>query len=305
LGSTYTPSVTYGGIYVATPCSVTIDNTQVTCTSVSGVGKDLTLVLSIGGRPSDVNPSVKLTYMSPSISKIEMTGVSPTTGGQPFVITGFNLGNVISQVSIRYGPTDVGVTKFLATDCTIVTPHTSITCKSAPGIGINLQYTITVAGLTSLLSSSSTQYGGPTVASLKYPSGGLDTKGGETVTITGSGYGPFVGEYSWITATYAGASGTALTSVGCAIVSQTEATCRSVEGVGKLHQWVITVAKQVSAAGPVTPIIANSYIPPSITSVTTSTAWSTTGGTLFTLIGVQFGPPPNSPSWQKLGAYGT
>ena len=88
-------------------------------------------------------------------------------------------------VSATYGDLRGGP-NFSATQCTVLS-SSAVSCYSAVGYGTNLQWTVTVAGVTSLASGPSlvTSYSAPNVVSANVSNSLLSTQGGELVVLTG------------------------------------------------------------------------------------------------------------------------
>ena len=70
-----------------------------------------------------------------------------TVGGDPFVLEGENFGPIGTKVSVFYGADNTHAF-FVAEECRIVVGHTRIMCVSAPGVGVNLGVTVSIAGQT-------------------------------------------------------------------------------------------------------------------------------------------------------------
>jgi hypothetical protein len=86
--------------------------------------------------------------------------------------------------TVTYGPSGY---EYTASNCTVTTPHTAITCYYVPGTGRKLYWIVNVGGQQSLISPAATSYAGPNITSIE-PPGGL-TDGGGIVTVTGSNFG--------------------------------------------------------------------------------------------------------------------
>ena len=91
---------------------------------------------------------------------------------QWLTITGSNFGadsSVVMRVS--YGPTG---TEFVARNCTIVVPHTTLECLTPPGVGIGLGFSVVVDKQES--SAPRTSYNPPSNISISNLLAGYSTR---------------------------------------------------------------------------------------------------------------------------------
>jgi hypothetical protein len=105
---------------------------------------------------------------------------------QVVLIAGQNFGSVElgNDIVVRYGPTGL---ELPAEGCSIVQPHTTIQCKTTPGAGARLKWTVLIDGLMSEAPTTAydvprvdriegpgaahaSTYGGPMSACVCYPS---------------------------------------------------------------------------------------------------------------------------------------
>ena len=126
-----TVAVSYGGtggdLFTATSCSVSVANTRITCTSVTGYGSSLTFKVSVGSQTSSAYVT-SLRYTSPSISGLAVsTTTMDTAGGQSIVVSGSNLGPQVGSnaVTATFGESGTGYT---ATSCSVTSANSEITC---------------------------------------------------------------------------------------------------------------------------------------------------------------------------------
>ena len=151
--------------FAAINCSVTLADTEATCTTAPGAGVGLSWSLLIDGQAS----RAELTdYAVPSILNITLLDGSPATalfdeGGQALVVNGNNFGPPLSSSngtlfldSITYGPLSY-VSGIVATSSCSVTSHFRIDCVSLPGVGANHDWQVRVRGQSSDVSGSSPQ----------------------------------------------------------------------------------------------------------------------------------------------------
>lgn len=170
-----------------------------------------------------------------------------------------------------------------ATNCTIVQNHSVIHCTSVPGIGAGYRWFVTAATQdASLYSVSQTRYASPTITNLTGQTL-MPTRGLGAVVIRGDNFGRAV-DLPLPVATY-GSNPTTFTAFNCTVtVDHYEITCYAVPGVGKNHQWQVTVGKQVGYSGS----SLTSYEEPSIVSVTVG-VMNTSGGDVIVVSGTNFG----------------
>ncbi|MEI9901440.1 MAG: IPT/TIG domain-containing protein [Hyphomicrobium sp.] len=160
--------------------------------------------------------------------------------------------------------------------------NTEIKCNSIAGIGTNHRLTVSTSDQPSALSDPSVvlSYAPPTITGatsipsiLQLPAAGSrqitigGTNFGDGTTVPTVAYGPY-------------------TAIGCSVTSaHVQIKCNNIIGVGANHIISVSIGGQTSAQ---TTFVA-SYLAPSISSVTSSTSLSTSGGTLVTLNGANFG----------------
>ena len=71
---------------------------------------------------------------------------------------------------------------FTATNCSVVVPHTNISCTTAAGAGANLIFLVTVDGQLNVVPTAA--YGAPVVTAISGMQSG-STDGGDVVVLTG------------------------------------------------------------------------------------------------------------------------
>ncbi|MEI9901441.1 MAG: IPT/TIG domain-containing protein [Hyphomicrobium sp.] len=160
--------------------------------------------------------------------------------------------------------------------------NTEIKCNSIAGIGTNHRLTVSTSDQPSALSDPSVvlSYAPPTITGatsipsiLQLPAAGSrqitigGTNFGDGTTVPTVAYGPYP-------------------ATGCSVTSaHVQIKCNNIIGVGTNHIITVSIGGQTSAQ---TTFVA-SYLAPSISSVTSSTSLSTSGGTVVTLNGANFG----------------
>jgi hypothetical protein len=225
-------SITYGptGVeYVAAGCAIaSSDASIVSCLTAPGTGKGHVWNINVGGQASPLLRA-NTSYAPPVITAFERTDIDPATG-LPFtetsfltqgselvLISGKNFGpsivngkfDAVYTLSLRDNKTAYdtfvgGDSKaqitFSAAACSMPTPHFQLLCRTTPGAGSDLSWTITVD------SQPSTQpvvaYGAPVVSTVRdinsqpIPgspgTAGVSTDGGDTLVLTGKNFGPAI-----------------------------------------------------------------------------------------------------------------
>jgi len=159
-------------------CTVVVDHTEMLCNSTEGTGKHHRWIVTIDGQNSTVSTT---NYNRPKISTVIGMIDAHNDGGEPVTILGTDFGESQSKLeSVTYGPSG---TEFNALDCLLVS-HFEIRCKTSPGLGDNLKWSITVDKQTSDLSDVSTNYKTPSIVSLVEDSG--ETQGQTVHVINGT-----------------------------------------------------------------------------------------------------------------------
>lgn len=278
--------------FTASPCRVTVANTKITCFMAAGAGARLYMSLTVD--QWTITPAVVFGYTAPVVTSTDFTVGMPTTGSSSITIYGSMFGPPNAyyfQPIVTYGPDPFG-NQYTAANCQVASrAQNSITCNSAPGVGTNFRWTVSVAGQQSNALTSAASYVPPVIDSISAPT--LETAGGEIVTIAGISFGPamYGSQAAPIVVTYGPGGSRYLPS--CKIIGQTEVQCSSASGAGANHSWFVTVGGQTSE--PSTP--RTSYKPPVVTLVfgPGATGSDTAGGSIVSIQGVEFsdGASPN------------
>lgn len=188
-------------------------------------------------------------------------------------------------------PTVVASYGAYSTTCAVLTPNTVVRCDVVPGVGKGHAWAMSVDGAVAQVSATAA-YIGPSVLGVVVTghdgagSGLLPTAGGTSVTITGQFFGPAGGE---LKAWYRAASGTMYAATSCTVtVTDSEATCESVAGVGTALEWQVEVGAQRSAWV----VTDMRYMAPAISSTTIvgASSLSSKGKSVVAIAGTNFGP---------------
>ncbi len=247
------------------------------------------------GRWSFVASSLSFSYMPPAVSWVDVTSGMSTQGGDIITLWGTNFGPPSADYFtplVVYGPDPTG-NPFAATLCEVATnQQTSIMCTTVAGVGNVIGWTVTIGGQASI-SVVNGSYAPPVITNVS--SFLFDTAGGQSIVITGGGFGPaaYGTTAAPITVRYGPLPYASRYHPKCTVQGDATITCTSVLGCGAGHAWFVTVGGQTSA--PVD--VFTSYLPPTISSVSGpgATASNTAGGGLVSIQGTEFadGMNPN------------
>ena len=308
--------------YNATNCNVINDN-YLSCKTVPGIGKDhVWTIWWDETKPVVFANSIVVNYVSPVVTNVAGNGNLSTVGDSTIVFTGANFGPPNTTVTVLYGSNNLEYV------CSYVTnpsdAYTVVRCKTAPGVGQNLPWSITVGGQTFSSSTSSyvISYGNPVVTALSVPSGStytisnLDSAGGQDFVIQGSNFGPdgtLLDNRYGIVVTYGSSTGNLLTATNCrqgiGAAAHTTLTCKTVAGVSTDHKVSVFVdGVATTSPYPSSNSTGLSYIKPTITRIYGEGAKQadTAGGQVLYLEGVHFGPinyPVTTIDWVNYGHY--
>jgi len=226
------------------------------CTTQAGYGDDLWWEVRVGINAKQVSdPFDDGYYKQPEVTDLYPRENFTTHGGEVVTITGTNFGEVGTPISATYG----GVTgfKYTATDCEMKIGHTSIECRTAPGVGGNLTWRVSVDDRPSPTSDVKIKYTAPILSvtsgqtSAVYGKGAQNagTEGGQTFTITGTEFGPL--EEKAVVFKYGGSDADIFQASECyTIIAYTTIRCTSSEGTGKNHYGQLYIGGQASNVFP-------------------------------------------------------
>jgi hypothetical protein len=309
-------SVTYGNAlefscsYVADPLD---SHTVVRCDTEAGVGQDLRWAVTVGGQVAASNAGGStFGYAFPTITNIVNTNPGytiaslDTAGGQLLTITGTNFGPLGVDtdpsygITVSYGGTSGTMLPF--TDCRQAggaASHTTLTCKTVPGVGTDHPALVTVAGVAALAAwpnstAAGLSYQAPVITRIYGPGAkNADTSGGQLVYIEGRHFGPVTFPIQTISFVSYGHFGdtSRYSAQACQVTSEppqvSMITCATAEGVGRDHHWALAIAGQTANISALT-----SYAAPQIIAFSGVGAVDadTRGQQLVVLTGRNFGP---------------
>ena len=318
------PGAETGPLGYSVPCTFAVAQTSLSCTSAPGVGAGLSFVVYVGagaataGQPGVANSSsvaAAVAYAAPTVSGIAGNALMDTAGGATFNITGTNMGPLSAfgySISVVYGKDLVGLTQpvFTATACSVLVPHTTIACVSAPGVGAGFKLRLSVRGQAAADAPTPLAYLAPVVTSLSGQGlTSMPTPGGTTVILGGRYFGPAgLTLPDLVTPVNPGASFGRLplannfSAQSCFVsVKNTQITCVTAPGTGAGLAWSVSVGGQSSAVfnGTLT-----SYAPPTVAGYSGATLANTAGGEQVTISGYNFGASSSTLSRVTYGRAG-
>ena len=199
--------------YAGVNCTVVVDDVEMECVSVAGVGATSVVEVSIGGL-SFTSPTTR--YGSPCLRSVSGPGASAASsvGGDEVVLTGDNFGPLGSAHIdfVVYGrdvvpgahPLVASLRSplYTATACAVTVAHHEMRCLSAAGVGSRHVWSVSVGGQVSSVCDDSSVaavtsgYGSPWIAEVAVlatadsPAGSLQTEGGSVVVLRGGNFGP-------------------------------------------------------------------------------------------------------------------
>lgn len=310
-GSSFGPAVLFGnkpGVitlsfgptgtwFYAVNCLV-IDDAHVTCTAPPGGGSGHKFLLIVGGQSPTAGLFGLVSYKTPTISSVYGPGHvgGDTAGGILIGLRGAQFSNGLPPniaPIVHYGPAG-NVSKYTAVNCVMIIMHQVLSCVTAPGVGMGLEWQIVVDGQASAVFSAGSQYAQPVIADyMGIGAANAETRGGQVTNLTGRNFGP-VSE----NAIDSVISGRGLsreffvhnaTYHRCVVViDHVRIMCLTAEGAGNGLTWSVVIAGLNSV------VPATSYAIPVITSFQGAGAINanTDGGQSVIIRGMDFGPLP-------------
>lgn len=299
-------SVTYGvsGEYKATGCHVVTNQTVVECTSPAGIGAGLDIYfITSSGAHAQVASGVAVSYMAPTIRKLEAPSILSSSGSSTGItFTGNHFGPPsTSAYEVRVINSAGGVYKSTSCSSTSPTSDTVVKCSVPSGVGKGLSFVLVVGGqsATAPATDSSPRYESPIITGLSAPSP-LACAGGTPVTISGSGFGGRQVESKFVAVTYGPKTATEISASACVVKSDSTIECQGAPGFGANQQWLVIIADQ--ASGKSGSSLMTSYHQPVITDLDVPGAFGTAGGDVVTVTGSNLGIASSDPLWGILGA---
>lgn len=175
----------------------------ITCLSPPGTGRGYILSVNVGGLFTNLYVNKQIGYAPPVIYDFSGANLDASTvGNQTVFINGRNFGNNSALVSAKYNlnlkSTINSISNYIYTSpyCNITIPNLQLGCTTAPGVGEDLTWVVTVNGQdninpkTAYTTPKITGYEVRNATTLQIKSRGASTNGGDILFIYGSGFGP-------------------------------------------------------------------------------------------------------------------
>ena len=133
-------------------CTILTNHTQLECVSVAGFGAEVRWTIEVNGLVAE--DVFTMSYATPAIASVEckVAGCGRLSGGESIVLSGSDLGSLLARVDATYG---MSGTEFEATECHVVSTS-AIECVTAPGVGQDLIWRVSVSGQPALVSQDVT-----------------------------------------------------------------------------------------------------------------------------------------------------
>ena len=213
----------------------------------------------------------------------------PTNGNTVVTILGRNFGKKnpggdAVSVSAYYVSNDDLTRVYTATDCSVVEPYYKIQCKTVPGVGKDLKWSVTVNGHSTLEDTVTISYLAPAITAVATPDD-LATAGATPFTVTGTNFGP-TGTSIDSLAYGPAATGIRFKAVDCEVtIAHSQLSCKAAVGVGHSLVFRLTIARLSS------PDFASAatYAAPAVTLIDGATLMATQGGETVVVNGTNFG----------------
>jgi hypothetical protein len=202
-----TPIMTYewnGKTYISPSCA-SVSSTKIVCISMPGIGSNMKVKLDVGGQTVEVAST--LSYAPPTIFSFSGVGAvnAQTSGSEDVIITGTNFGPFDSHTNaniaasygakLQFGPSNITTILWTAVNCQVTVGHTEATCKTSPGAGRALSWSLVIGGQTSVVPTTS--YAPPSISGITLQVNRTNTvsiseasvSGGTVAIIVGSDFG--------------------------------------------------------------------------------------------------------------------
>ena len=168
----YRPSG-YAPFMTAANCSVTREQSEITCYTVPGAGGQLSWVLVIANQ-SSTTPSTR--YAVPTISALRVRGggglsALRTAGGDVVVLVGEDFGPATDFIAARNGHVELlldGEHAAYMDGCNVTVAHTEVACAMPPGVGAAFAVRVMALGQVSARSSQLLSYSPPRLLGVLY-----------------------------------------------------------------------------------------------------------------------------------------
>lgn len=290
---------------------------QIECLTMPGIGGDYPYNVRANGNRLRMTTRFAFSYGPPEVTLVSsippggvvgpglpVPGALSTMGNEVVYLHGMRFGSSSALVTVSYGA--AGATPAFHASIVSVA-NDALAIRTAPGLGVGLVFTVTVAGLTTVTTAGLTvSYAAPTITTITLAATGgpamdLPTVGGTAVVITGANFGPYTlpdGAAVNAVLTYGHEQATSrhvYTAASCyknsdPVLTHSVMYCTTAAGVGGRLFAAVTISSRSSDPA-ATPMLA--YLPPVITRISGvggSGAADTAGGQALEVEGLGFGP---------------
>ena len=176
-----------------TDATVSVANTKITATAPAGSGKDLAVTLVIGGQTA-TNGDTAFTYSAPAITSAGAISTGPTWTTTGYGAYSTQAGAWVTITGTNFGPsqalTALTIGGVACANPFVTVADTQIMCLFGPGAGKDYDIVFSVNGIDATGGTGKFGYSIPLITSSTTTS----YFGGETVTITGTNFGPAAGD---------------------------------------------------------------------------------------------------------------
>ncbi len=273
--------VVYENSYVqglASGCSVVEADILISCLTGPGVGSNIQLSVKVGQQTAPQCKTCTFWYSKPVLASYSTppaaqytTATLATTGHQHVFLAGNFFGEIGTPIEEAfYGNAEI----FNATNCTVVTSHTLVSCLTSSGAGALHDWTLKIAGQFS--EGATTSYAPPQITHFSgIGANQAAIHGGDAIIVHGSNFA----STRFLEKVSCGPTGTEFLvfdknatdpkkgSSACLVLNSSAISCLTPPGVGIAIRWVVTVASQASEPSN----SFTSYAPPYIADVSPST----------------------------------
>lgn len=175
----------------------------VTCLSPEGTGRGFVMSVNVGGLYTNLYTNRQIGYAPPVIYDFAGAATAADTlGNETVLINGRNFGRNASLIRANYTlnlKTPINMIDnhtYIAPACNVSIPHTQLACRTAPGVGQDLSWAVSVDNQDNV--NPKTAYTTPKITAYEVRNAttrqlkmvGATTEGGDLLYIYGSGFGP-------------------------------------------------------------------------------------------------------------------
>ena len=146
------------GVNYGAECCVVESDERMVCRTTQGTGLNHAWTIRVGGQWSTVNKAgtsygqpIIVSYDNFPSQLVPNVNDFNTTGGEPVVIVGKNLGHLLWKIEfVSYGMLSDEEFHLDTTTCVLQNAHTMLRCYMAPGAGVQMTWRVVVDGQASV-----------------------------------------------------------------------------------------------------------------------------------------------------------